>query len=160
MNCAALRLWIALLVVATGGAAFAPHGAAQDFFFRRTQLSDEVQFPEAAGPTQAHLDRVDAFLADSQWGEAIQTLQRVTAEHGDQLVPLKTIVDARDDPALPGGSQRWLPLSQRCQEKLASLAFSAPEALALYRSQVDPLAQRLLADGLARRDVETLERVT
>jgi outer membrane protein assembly factor BamB len=136
-------------------------GAAQgqDFFFRRTQLSDAVQLNEADTGTRAHLSRIDAFIADQQWDESVETLRRLAAEHGDELIAVKDSPDARDDASRPFGTQRYVPLRRWCHQRLASWSRTAPAALALYRSQVDPLVRPWLTKGIAERDEALLRRI-
>jgi len=133
--------------------------AAQNFFFRRTQLSDAVQVDEASATTLAHLERIDAFLGDEQWNEVIDTLNRVMAESGEKLVPLDDTGDVRDDPEFPGGSQRYVPLSHWCQLRLAWMADTAPEVLRLYRAQVDPLARSWYEEAMEDYDEARLQRI-
>ncbi len=132
---------------------------AQDFLFRRTQLSNAVQLPEADSTTLAHVERIDAFLADEQWDEAVETVRRLAAEHGDALIAVKDSPDARDDAKRPFGTQRFIPLRQWCHARLASWSQSAPDALQLYRSQVDPLVRPWLTKGIAERDAALLQRI-
>jgi outer membrane protein assembly factor BamB len=157
-SCSPNRLALTLLsIAATTALAGAARG--QDFFFRRTQLSDAVQLREADASTQAHIERVDAFLADEQWDEAVETLRRLAAEHGDELIAVKDSPDARDNPKRPFGTQRYIPLRQWCHARLAAWSHSAPAALELYRSQVDPLVRPWLNKGVAERDQALLQRV-
>ena len=51
---------------------------------------------------------------------------------------------------------RYVGLGDYCQLQLATLP---PEALKLYRSRVDPTAERWYADGVARHDRKLLEKV-
>ncbi len=131
----------------------------QDLFFRRTQLSDAVQFDLAPTSARIHLDRIDALIADEQWDEVVETLRRVSAEHGDKLIALPTSSDGRDSLAQLGGSERYVPLADVCQLRLAMLARQGPAALRLYRSQVDPLARRWLEKATAERDEALLRRI-
>ena len=132
---------------------------AQDFFFRRTQLSDAVQVDEAPNNTLAHLERIDAFIGDQQWNEVVDALNRVTAESGDKLLPLTVTSDARDDLDQPGGSRRYVPVSLWCQMRLAMTSQNAPEVLKLYRSQVDPLAKSWFDQSKDTHDEVLLKRI-
>ena len=51
---------------------------------------------------------------------------------------------------------RWIGLSDACQMRLAALP---PEALALYRSRVDPVARKWYEEGVRRRDHRLLSQV-
>lgn len=118
-----------------------------------------MQLREADASTQAHIERIEAFLADEQWDEAVETLRRLAAEHGDELIAVKDSPDARDDPKRPFGTQRYIPLRQWCHARLAVWSQSAPAALELYRSQVDPLVRPWLTKGAAERDEALLQRI-
>lgn len=132
--------------------------SAQPFFFRRTQLSDSVQLNLADSATRSHLERVDAFVADQQWDEAVETLRRVMETNGNKLLAVSQSADARDDPDRDG-CQRYLPVRQWCHLRLAMFAREAPDALRLYRDRVDPLARRWYEQGLRDRDEPLLKRV-
>jgi hypothetical protein len=98
------------------------------------------------------LFEIDALLAAKQWPEAIQELQRIINENGDDLVPTGTIKDGvlRLDHR-HARQARWL-----CHERLAALP---AEALELYRRRVDPQARQWLDDGRANRDPLVLQKL-
>ncbi|MEO8494549.1 MAG: PQQ-binding-like beta-propeller repeat protein [Planctomycetota bacterium] len=104
--------------------------------------------------TLAHLDRFDALLAEKQWQEAIETIRHLAEISGEQLVPLATA-----DAASRTDFRRYLPLSAYCQLKLMELTTRSPEALALYRQQVDPAALRLFEAARGQRDETTLREL-
>ncbi len=117
---------------------------------RRIELSTEVTIPEADSTARNHLQQAEAYLAAEEWDEGIETLRRLMAEQGDVLLPLAVV-----DPAFPK-TQRYLPLRDHVQRVLAGLP---PEALAIYRRRVDPLAERMYATALAQRDRAQLARL-
>ena len=133
--------------------------SAQDLFFRRTQLSDAVQVDEVTSTTLAHLERIDAFAGDQQWSEVVDTLNRVTSQSGDKLIPLADTGDQRDDPRTAVGSQRYVPVGLWCQMRLAEMAGSSPEVLRLYRAQVDPLAKSWFTKAMQDHDENMLTRI-
>jgi outer membrane protein assembly factor BamB len=108
----------------------------------------------ADNATLAHLGRFDALLAEREWQEAVETIRHIAETGGEQLV-LLTGADAvsRTD------FRRYLPLSAYCQWKLMELASRSPEALALYRQQVDPVALRLLTSARGPRDEAALREL-
>jgi len=117
----------------------------------RPSLSAAVQLDEVTSAARAHLERANAFLADGQWDEAISTLIRATEEQPDKLIRLDdaSSVDVGTFVSLRAYGQWWL----------STVGERAPEALAIYRRQVDPLAQRWLQQAVAGRDEPLLRRV-
>ena len=104
----------------------------------------------ADNATLAHLDRFHALLAERQWQEAIETIRQVAETSGEQLVLV-----TRSD-TVPRFF-RYLPVVAYCQLQTAELARSAPEALALYRQQIDPVASRLFLSAHETRDKAPLQ---
>ncbi len=69
------RWWavlVAVLLVWQPTAATAQFGLSSRF-----ELAGGVQLDEIDGQARAHLARIDAFLADQQWDEAIEALGRL-----------------------------------------------------------------------------------
>ncbi len=118
------------------------------------RLSTAVQLDEVDSSTQAHLERVDAFLADRQWDEAIETLRRIMEDFGDKMIRTRGSQDDRDA-VFP----RYLSLRDYCQLRLVRLHWEAPEALALYRRRVDPVAEQTYRKGIKTRDEMQLRAV-
>ncbi|MBC8356564.1 MAG: PQQ-binding-like beta-propeller repeat protein [Planctomycetes bacterium] len=110
-----------------------------------------VSIDLADNATLAHLDRFDALLAEQQWQEAVETIRQVAETSGKQLVRVTP-----EGAALPARFQRYLPLSDYGQAKIIELARHSPEALALYRRQVDSVASRLFESGRNQRDEAAL----
>jgi outer membrane protein assembly factor BamB len=98
-------------------------------------LADTVQLDRADSTTLAHLERFKACLADRQWDEAIETLRQLTENSEGKLLGVT--------------ERRWIGLADYCQMQLAALP---PQALKLYRSRVDPVAEKWYEEGIARRD--------
>jgi hypothetical protein len=103
---------------------------------------------------RARLEHVAEFIRSEQWPEAVETLRQIMEDRGNSLIEL------------PDGSAHgrlkyptYVPLSKYCQLQLASWAKQAPEALALYRHQVDPLAERWYTSAIARLNEAELQRV-
>ncbi len=107
-----------------------------------SELSAAVRVDEADPAARALLQRAAAHAAERQWDDAIETLRQVMEQSGGKLIKL-------DD-------RRYIPLREFCQMRLAEMP---PEALALYRNRVDPLAKRWYDDAVARRDPQLLRRV-
>ncbi|MBL8827331.1 MAG: hypothetical protein JNM18_10115, partial [Planctomycetaceae bacterium] len=107
------------------------------------ELSDSVQLDEVPSAAKKQFEQVRAFLANEQWSDGVDLLRRIMESHGDKVVA----VDA----------QRYLNVRDYCQLQLASLP---PVALNLYRSVADAQAKQWYDQGVARRDVELLTRVT
>ena len=130
----------ALLLVAAARTAVAQVGA----FASSSQfdLSDTVQLDRADGTVLAQLERVKAYLADRQWDEAIDTLQKVMETSEGKLLGVT--------------EQRYVGLGDYCQLQLAALP---PEALKLYRSRIDAMARKWYQQGAAERDRKLLNNV-
>ena len=105
-------------------------------------LSDTVQLDRADSTVLAQLERVKAYLADHQWDEAVDTLQKVMENAEGKLLAVT--------------EHRYVAVGDYCQLQFATLP---PEALALYRSRVDPTARKWYTEGAARRDRKLLENV-
>ena len=129
-------LWAIAARQATGqiGGVF---GAGSQF-----ELSDTVQLDRADSIVLAQLERVKAYLADRQWDEAVDTLQKV--------------METADGKLLAVTEHRYVAMGDYCQLQFASLP---PEALKLYRSRVDATARKWYTEGVARRDRKLLENV-
>lgn len=105
-----------------------------------------VSIDVADNATMAHLARFDALLAEKQWLEAIESIRQNAAINSEQLIPLPGAINHSQQTF-----RRYLPLSTYRQMKLAELATRSPEALALYRRQIDPVAFKLLQEARERR---------
>ncbi|MEX0819897.1 MAG: PQQ-binding-like beta-propeller repeat protein [Pirellulaceae bacterium] len=114
-----------------------------------------VSIDVANNATLAHLERFDALLAENQHQEAIETIRHVAETSGEQLV----LVTRAADDASTMHFRRYLPLVTYSQMKLVELATRSPEALALYRQQVDPVASRLLKSAREQRDETALREI-
>lgn len=113
-----------------------------------------VSVAEIDNSARAHLERADAFLANGQYSEAVDTVRRVMDAGPDSLVaPVAAGPDSRF------GFSRYLTVRRYCQQWLARLHDAAPDALADYRSQVDAMAEQWLRQAEADRDERGLQRV-
>lgn len=121
-------------------------------------LARDTAFPQAAKDTipQAKLigesQRTASRLASAQrkieqrqWPEAIEELQAVLEEAGDDLVPLD-----------PEQTRHWVAARRLCHARLAVLP---PAALKQYRARVDTPAKKLLDKAEPTRDVTLLKRI-
>jgi len=121
-------------------------------------LAQDSAFPQAAKDTipQAKLvgesQRTASRLASAQrkieqghWAEAIEELQAVLDEAGDDLVPLDVDQTAH-----------WVAARRQCQARFVALP---PPALKQYRARVDVPAKKLLDKAEPTRDVALLKRI-
>jgi len=106
------------------------------------ELADTVQLNRADSTVMANFQRVKAYLADQQWDEAVETLRKLLEQSEDKLVGVT--------------EHRYVSLRDYVHLQLASLP---PEALALYRNRVDPMARNWCEEGIARRDRKLLGNV-
>jgi len=112
--------------------------------------SSAVSIDEIDNTAQAALLRAEALLDDGQWEEAVENIRRVMETSGSRLIRIG---------GASHGFTRALPVGQYCQILLANLHERAPEALRIYRRQVDPLAGQRYADALAAREPRLLARI-
>lgn len=145
-----LRLtWAALAICL----ASAQPGVAKAQFSPEPELSPEVYFDEAGNEQREQLRRAASFLADKQYDEAVETIRRVLETPGTKLIR------AVPGDHAPAEYSRYVSIQEYGHLQLAALAKSAPEALALYRSRVDPLAERWFKQGVGQRDAKLLARI-
>jgi hypothetical protein len=100
-----------------------------------------------------HLENSRRFLAEKQWGEAVEAIRRVMESDTGKFAQV-----AADGP-LPIGFARYVSLREFCQQRLAALHREAPEALAEYRKLVDPLAGSWLREADSTHQAELLRRI-
>lgn len=126
------------------GAASVPASAQLAFSLPATgyELSPAVQVDRADDNALRALQRINQHLADQQWAEAVDTLCQVMEQSGEKLFAITP--------------QRFISLRDYCHLRLASLP---PEALGLYRSRVDPQANRWYEEALPARDSGRLLRL-
>ena len=106
------------------------------------ELADAVQLDQADTAVRAQLDRVKPLLADRQWDEAVEILRQLAETSEGKLLGVSP--------------HRFIGLRDWCQLRLAALP---PEALKLYRSRVDPVAQKWYEQGIAKRDRKLLQNI-
>ncbi len=113
-----------------------------------------VKLDEADNAARSHLERIQGYLADAQWDEAVEALRGLMDASGERLVALPP--EAAD-----GGGEfvRFVPLRQFGQWRLATFAKEAPQALEAYRQRVDPLAEAWLKRAVADRDPRRLQEI-
>ncbi len=110
-----------------------------------------VDIGEIDQATRAHLERAQQFLLASQWAEAVDTLRQVMDADSDRLIAM---ADDSDAPIT-----RYVRIREYCHGLLCRWSVTAPEALAEYRREVDPIAERWLADARERRDPALVARI-
>jgi outer membrane protein assembly factor BamB len=138
----------ASLVVLSCCQAFAQPG----LFPRTAARSAEVTIPEVSQATLSQLQRADKFLAEQQHADAIDTLRRTADAAGGELIAVAGQTS-------PKGFATYHPLAQELQRRLCALAASSPEALRVYRSQVDAEAATLLAEATRAGNEPLLRRI-
>ena len=140
------RWWQTVAILVLLAAQSAPRLALAQFrgLSSRFELSRVVQLDEIDGQARGHLARIDAYLADHQWDEAIEAVGQVMETHGGRVTPLAD------------SSYVYVNVRDYCHRKIAALP---DEAIQLYRLRVDPLAERWYEEGTGNRDAERLSRV-
>lgn len=140
-RCGVLRLILAvtsLCVILTAADARAQWG----LYTGQLELSDAVKLDHADSAARTQIEQVDRYLADEQWADAIAVLRQLAQQSGNKLVPIEP--------------NRHIPLRDYCHLRLASLP---PDALALYREQVDPQAEVAFEQAVAARDPARLRSI-
>lgn len=117
-------------------------------------LSNAIAVDSIDGETRTHLERVRAFLKDSQWDEAIETLRQLMEDEGDKLVAISELTGIESH-----GYHRYVSLREFGHSWLAAMATTHPQALQIYRQRVDPLAERWFRDGVKHQDAQRLQKV-
>lgn len=113
------------------------------------QLSPDVTVDEVDQVTLSQLQRADKFLAEKQYSDGLETLRRAIDQQGQHLAATRS-------KSSPAGFTTYLPLHEFGQLRLCALP---PEALRLYRGQVDGEAKTLLDEAKRNRDEKLLERI-
>jgi outer membrane protein assembly factor BamB len=108
----------------------------------RFELSANVTLDEIDSLVKGQLERARALVENRRWDEAVETLRQVSEQSGDRVVAVT-----------PG---YYVRLRDYCHRRLSALP---PEALAVYREQVDAQARQWLEEGTARRDDARLRAV-
>jgi len=107
------------------------------------ELSEIVQLDQADDTVLAQdMQRVKVYLADRQWGEAVETLRKMIENSHGKLFRIS--------------DRRYIRLRDYCHLQLASMP---GEALHLYRSQVDSAARQWYEQGIEQRDSRLLSNV-
>lgn len=104
-----------------------------------------AKLPGESTRTTLRLAEVRKRIDKRQWPEAIEAIQHILEEAGDDLAAI--------DPQQP---RHLLQARRLCHRYLASLP---AEGLRLYRNHVDKEAGKLLQQGLTGRDPEVLKKL-
>lgn len=129
-------------------------GVCDRFLSLAIGAGNEFQVEEAGNDVRVWLEHVTEFLREKQWTDAVETLRRVMENRGDQLIV------APVDPQWQSlGFTAFIPVREYCQMQLSAWRWNAPEALAVYRQQVDPLAKRLYDEAIAEGSEAKLQRI-
>ena len=136
--CLAIGFVLAMVVARAGSACAQLLGLPETEF----ELDDTVVLDRADSTVLANLERAKAYVADGQWSEAIDTLQRVA--------------ETADDKLLGVTDHRFVGVRDFVNLQLANLP---PEALELFRRRVDPMARGWFEEGVAKRDRRLLRRI-
>lgn len=128
---------------------FSPHSYGQQFRFGlrrmsdRFELSKEIQVEDdEIGKVRPQLALAQQLIESRNWDEAIQTLRRISAEHGGRVIQI--------------ADRRYHSIRDWCHLQITGMP---DEAIALYRDRVDAAAEKWFREGKANRDGELLRRV-
>jgi len=123
-----------LVVIVLGG--FAPFGEAAE------PTAEAARPYLLRGHNRRLLDSVVRLVDAEQWDDALDLLLR--------------LIDLEDDSVVSIADHRFVSLQNYCHRLITRLP---PTTLARYRAQVDPLAETWFRQGIADRDVASLQRV-
>ncbi len=142
MTCLGRSAWLVSVLLSLAGprlvsGQIAPLGPGGHF-----ELDQTVGLERADAAVRTHLERAEALLDDQQWGEAVDTLQKVMEDPEGRLVGVT--------------DRRFVSLRAYCHLQMAALP---TEALTLYRSRVDATAEQWYRKGVADRDRQQLQNV-
>ncbi|MFV1966930.1 MAG: PQQ-binding-like beta-propeller repeat protein, partial [Pirellulaceae bacterium] len=125
-----------------------------DFHAIEEPATARVFVAELDNAARSHLKRAEVFLNTEHYEESIDTIRSILEESGISLIAVTPeSEDARSR------FVRYLSVRRYCHMRLAELSRLAPEALQLYRAQVDPLAERWYQAALTDRDPVRLEQI-
>ncbi|MEO0531562.1 MAG: PQQ-binding-like beta-propeller repeat protein [Planctomycetota bacterium] len=96
----------------------------------------------------------DALVADEAWADAIDLIERLQNEAGDELTKLPALSESAL--SSPDGHTLYVPLARRCQQMLATLG---EEGLSRYRERVDRSARDRLNAATQSLDEEQLQEI-
>lgn len=138
----------ALLAALLCGAYLLPPALAQ-----ATARGGPPFYPNDSDDAQKLLTNAANHARDRQWSEAIDIYQRVIERFGEKVARLP-----KGEPGADPADQFVLYMDGRryCHRKIAQMP---PEARAIYRDRVDPIAGRWYREGVDRRDAGPLRRV-
>jgi hypothetical protein len=134
----------------------APAWGQQFRIWQVVDFAEDIQVSEADQAARSHLETIDRFVEAGQWDEAIEALQRLMDTDGDKLLALSDRSGAERG---EGQFVRYVSLRDYCQMRLVAMHGRADEALALYRSRVDSLAENCLRESARSGDISPLQRV-
>ncbi len=136
---------VIFLFVGTASAQFLDQRVGQP----QPSLAVKIDTIEAPDLVQAR-----ELLKGQQWKGAVAKIRKVLEDEGDQLMLLR-----QQSTDQTHRYPRYVTARRFCQMMLGSLASSAPNALANYRHQVDPLARGLYRQARDQRDEQLLRRI-
>ena len=117
------------------------------------ELSSTVYVDEVSNERKGQFDRVQQFVSNEQWSEAVDMLSRLSETDQSKLIESKPHTNT-----LPG-QVRYLPVSQAIDHWIAKLAALNPDTLQAYRQRVDPLAKRWWEEAVSLPDSRRLEQL-
>ncbi|HEX4130285.1 MAG TPA: PQQ-binding-like beta-propeller repeat protein [Pirellulales bacterium] len=137
----AARPLVAILTFVVVGLSVRPAQSQFPTLFGNTrfELSGSVHVDELDSAAKQHLERVRALAAAGQWDDCIETILQVMERQGERVVA-----------ATPW---RYTSVREHCHLLISRLP---PKALALYRSRVDPQAEKWYRQGVRDHDAQRL----
>ncbi|HIA19825.1 MAG TPA: hypothetical protein EYN70_10485, partial [Planctomycetaceae bacterium] len=117
-----------------------------------SESSPEVHLNQLSNTSLTLIRQASRLLANQQWEEAIEAVRGIVRTEGDRLIAVNA-------ESAGGEGRHYLTVQQYAQGWFAALAERSPEALVLYRRQVDPLARRWYREAVSSHDQELLQRL-
>ena len=118
--------------------------------FKITELSPAVYLDEVGGDARGHVSRIDHFLKDGQWSEAVEMLMRLNESQVNKLIR-----SASAEASYP----RYVTVAKYVKERLGALGNGARPVLEEYRDRIDPIARQWFEQGIRDNDAQLIARV-
>lgn len=103
-----------------------------------------VQLETVSSRVRRQLQQLDALSAEGAWADALELWEEIFAAAGNS----NSVIEVSPD--------RFISLGEHCHSLLAGWP---PEALALYRQRIDPIARQQFVQAAANRDASALHEI-
>ena len=116
------------------------------------EVAPDVEVEQIDNAIRTQFAHLQELTEQKQFGEAFDLWSRLLETAPDRLVP------ARGPTASADRFERYVPLREYCQMRMAELGRDAPEVIQRYRRSMDGLLQKRFDEERTPRSEETLRR--